>query len=111
MNASRDLAKSICTSLGIKPRTKLAATGQFGVLDLCCLRAQQGELPYAVYTAAYGIAWVMQTGRQDGRMFITLRDMKARTMAELVAAVAMDCETINDVPGWLIANRQAILPA
>lgn len=74
------------------------------VLDAIARAAQRGEMPYAAYNAAYGIAWSLDTGRLDGRRHIALKGLKFPALVNLVATITALDLTIGDVPRWLLAN-------
>src|SRR5437879_5545325 len=77
------------------------------VLGEVCHKYHIGDLPLAVDTAAYGIHWAMATGRLPGRAETAIRQMTAREVIDLVAAVAVTCPTSGDVSAYLIQRFAA----
>lgn len=73
-------------------------------LDAAVNGATEGRLPYPVYTAAYGLAWTLQTGRVAGGVDRGIKALDARKLAELLATLAVECPTIGDVPRWINAR-------
>lgn len=63
-----------------------------------------GTLPHAFDTAAYGIAWAVETGRLPGAVELRLRALSYIQTAALVIDCAGACPTIGDVPAWLITR-------
>jgi hypothetical protein len=99
----RELAKTIKGAF----RSKKAAF-EFVATEASRM-ARNGDLPRIVDTACYGIGWALQTGRLDGQTDRAIRSLGLGESAALIAAVAFACPTMNDVPAWLIANRDVIL--
>ena len=71
-------------------------------LDGVCRAAHAGDLALACDTAAYGIAWAIQTGRLAGSYERRLRAMKPATLAWAIRWVAERATCLGDVPRILI---------
>lgn len=79
------------------PKTKF-----FEVRMDCIVRAaDRRDLPHAAYTAAYGIAWAIETSRVSAQVAQAIKSLGDAKLATLVARVGNECATINDVPRWL----------
>lgn len=61
------------------------------------------EVDLAFRNAAYGILWVVQTGRCSGQVESAIKAMTARQLNDLVLKVAISCQTIADMPAYIIA--------
>lgn len=96
------------------------ATAVFNTLPTGILkRKQAGEiaisafanysLDYDVKWMAQGIEWADRSCRIDGVLAIALRKMTAWQIAGLILHMLKAGITMNDVPRWLMQNRELIL--
>lgn len=58
---------------------------------------------------AQGIAWADASCRIDGMLAMAIRKLTAWKLAKLILAMLKDGITMNDVPRWLMSNRQLVL--
>ena len=64
---------------------------------------------YDVRWMAQGIEWADRSCRIDGTLSMGLRKLTAWEIADLIKVMIKASITMNDVPGWLIQNRELIL--
>lgn len=69
--------------------------------DLCKWAREDLMAHNAVYTAAYGLAWTLETGRTDGQRHFYIIGLRVRDLCALVAEIAGQCETIGSVPYYV----------
>ncbi len=62
---------------------------------------RMGGVTFQVRQTAYGIMWAFRTGRLTTETDMALRAMNAHKFAQLLAEVAQNCATINDIPAFL----------
>jgi hypothetical protein len=84
-------------------KVKRAATGEY------VLQAFARATNHDVAWMAQGIAWADASCRIDGTLALALRKLTAWELAKLILVMLKDGITMNDVPRWLVANRQLVL--
>lgn len=92
-------ASSLRSLLNVHPRTKRTFQG---VLDDVVRMWKYDEVDHTFYNAAYGIAWTVQTCRMGAAGASKLEALSAYQLCGLVAEVAANCSTQNDVPRYLV---------
>ena len=107
---TRQILSLIRNDLGITARARM--TGM-AALDAVCRHAETGEygqpLSCRLFSAAYGIAHALQTGRVYPQLALAIEALDCRMMTALVATVASACEVSGQVSAWLLANQDVIL--
>lgn len=93
------------TSADVKVWLPKSKAGNLAALSIVVRKWDIGELKnFRIFTAAYGIAYAVETCRVSGVIVHALKNMSYARFATLVAKVANECSVIGDVPRWLIRN-------
>jgi hypothetical protein len=73
------------------------------------LGVQHGTVSYTYYTAAYGVAWGIETARFAPEIINDLGAMSTRQLLEFIYQLSQECSTIGEVTryivNWYLANH------
>ena len=69
---------------------------------------EEDGIPAVFGTTAYGIAWVIETGRVNGTTHIALKAMRVRDLLTLIYKVHTNCTNMGEIASFLMSlNLQA----
>ena len=96
----RGLLMKLSSFLKVHPATKLPVDTI--IADACrwAGRSEDG-IPYSYYSAAYGVAWAIQSGRVGGAVEAKIKGMSAYRFCALLDELAGKVEVAATVPRLL----------
>jgi hypothetical protein len=101
---AKALAVHLRASLGLKGSRSRHYAGALRHIAMECGYGDRDDWPYAVTVAMLGIEHALNTGRVSGQVRAEILGLSDWRACGLVADIAVACENIGDVPGYL--NRR-----